>query len=98
MLCSTIVSAKPINKELHKIDNLIKEVTYYDQLDQYQENYTFDENQSYSRFNIYYKNESDYRWCAQSFKPSLPVLTRVNLFLYKNCIDCVLILSLSNVF
>jgi len=94
MLSTLNINAKTINKDEYLIDYLLKESSFYDQLDQYQENYTFDENQSYSKFNIYYKNESDYRWCAQSFKPSLPVLTKVNLLLYKCDIDCVLILSI----
>lgn len=68
----------------------------YDQLDQYQNNYTIDNNLSYSNYEIYYIDSNDYQWCAQSFKPTLPVLTKVNLLVYKFNISCVLILSIKD--
>jgi hypothetical protein len=94
MLSIGIINAKTINRDNRIFDYSRYTLSFYDQLDQFQINYTFDDNQSYSKFNIYYQNEDNFQWCAQSFKPNLPVLTKVKLLVYKSDIDCVLILSI----
>ena len=66
----------------------------YDQLDQYQRNYSNDFNNSYSDYKLFYESSDNYQWGAQSFKPTIPVLTKVNLLIYKTNISCVLILSI----
>jgi hypothetical protein len=50
-----------------------------DQLDQYQYEYD-DEDTGWA---IFYDDNSSYAWVAQSFKPTLPKLTRVRLWLFE---------------
>lgn len=89
-----IINAKYIQDEVDILNYNGKNSNFYDQIDQYQRNYSFDENYSYEKFNIFYKNVDNYQWCAQSFKPNLPVLTKINLLVYKINISCVFIISI----
>ena len=94
ILSISLINAKAINDEVYSFNYIGDKSIFYDQIDQYQNNFSFDENQSYSNFNIFYKNDENFQWCAQSFKPTLPVLTKVNLLVYKSNINCVFILSI----
>jgi hypothetical protein len=101
ILILALINLNSINAQINfKVDNNFSIINYklnnYDQLDQYQNNYSIDVNNSYSDYKIFYKNSDNYQWCAQSFKPTLPVLTKVNLLIYKLNISCVLILSIRN--
>jgi len=89
-----IINAQFIKDEVDILNYNGTNSNFYDQIDQYQQNYSFDENHSYENFNIFYQNLDNYQWCAQSFKPSLPVLTKINLLVYKTNISCVFILSI----
>ena len=72
-----IINAQFINEENLKINSNRINSNFYDEIDQFQKNYTFNENQSYDNFNIYYENDDKLQWCAQSFKPNLPILSKV---------------------
>jgi hypothetical protein len=89
------INAQILDKEFKNISTL-NNFNLYDQIDQYQKNYTINENYSYDSYKIFYKNAENYQWCAQSFRPSLPVLTKVNLLIYKINISCILILSIKD--
>jgi hypothetical protein len=66
----------------------------YDQLDQYQHEYTNIDSNTYLSHEIYYNNSENFQWAAQSFTPSLQIITRIRLWLYKINISCVLIISI----
>ena len=54
----------------------------YDQLDQSQYDYSMNETSGYASQKIYYNDSDHFQWASQSFTPSLPILTRVRLWLY----------------
>ena len=91
-----IINAQFIQDEVDILNYNGKNSSFYDQIDQYQKNYFLDENHSYDNFDIYYKNDDMLQWCAQSFKPSFPILTKVSLLVYKTNINCVFILSIKD--
>jgi hypothetical protein len=101
LLALIIINSNSSDALINKKNDIIfpfinNELNLYDQLDQYQINYTFNSNSSYSNHKIYYQSLNNYQWCAQSFKPTMPVLTKVKLLIYKSNISCVLILSIKD--
>jgi hypothetical protein len=64
-------------------------------LDQYQHEYHGSETNPYYGYVMFYTNDSKFSWWAQSFVPSMPILTRVKLFVFKNNqMDCGFIVSI----
>jgi len=62
-----------------------------DQLDQYQ----YEHFPVLNGLIIYYEDENNYQWVAQSFTPSLPTLTRIKLWLWKEGdVTCDFIMSI----
>jgi len=72
---SVIPSINGLNKGKPNNNLISSELLYEDELDQ------FNHEDDNTKYIIFFEREDWYQWLAQSFKPTLPILTRIKLYL-----------------